>query len=118
MSGTLWDTVKSWFAPRPAPPDFSRELRYLQWNDEKIMRMLNRITERQDETMSKVDDLRSAFDEATSAIAARIERILQGQDDAIVAQFTPVLENLRSMGQDPENPVPSVPPVDGEPQAI
>ena len=75
-----------------------------------ISKRLDLLTERQDRFMGKIDDLRDAMNEATTAIAARIERILQGQDDAVSAEFQPVLDNLRAMGQDPDNPVPPVDP--------
>lgn len=76
---------------------------------------LDKILERLDLTMGKIDDLKAAFNEATSAIAARIERILEGQDAAVVAALQPELDRLRAMGSDPDNPVPPVPPADEPP---
>lgn len=70
---------------------------------------LDLILERQELSMSKIDDLKAAFDEATSAIAARIERIIAGQDAAVVAALQPELDRLRALGADPANPVPPVP---------
>lgn len=63
----------------------------------------------------------TGFDEATTAVADRIDRILtanagglNAEDLAsLKAQFAPELARLRSLGADPVVPIPEEPPATG-----
>lgn len=65
--------------------------------------------------MSRVDDVIADLNTATDEIASDLEalRAQVSNVDAVTAEkFTPLVERLRALGQDPENPVP---PMDGTP---
>lgn len=63
--------------------------------------------------MSRVDDVIADLNTATDEIAADLEALREqvSNVDAVTAEkFTPLVERLRALGADPENPVP---PADG-----
>lgn len=68
---------------------------------------------RLEQHMSRVDDVIAELNDATNEIASDLDR-LRGEVsnlDAVTAEkFTPLVDRLRSLGQDPENPVPPVQP--------
>jgi hypothetical protein len=59
----------------------------------------------------------SEFNDATNAVAARIDRIIaaaQAADGLTAAEletaFRPVVTGLQALGSDPANPIPALPP--------
>ena len=59
--------------------------------------------------MSRVDDVIRDLNTATDEIASDLEalRAQVSNVDAVTAdKFTPIVERLRALGADPENPVP------------
>jgi phage host-nuclease inhibitor protein Gam len=62
-----------------------------------------------DARMSAVDDVVRQLNEATNDVADDVERLraeVQGSDAATAEKFTPIIERLRALAVDPENPVP------------
>ncbi len=69
-----------------------------------------------EEHMAQVDDIIAEINNATNALAARIERVIVSTDEATAAKLRPIVTSLEGMAQDKNNPVPDpVPPVDSEP---
>lgn len=63
--------------------------------------------------MGKMEDAVAQLDEATNEIAADLERLrtdVANGDATAAEKLTPLIERLRSLGQDPTNPVPEPPP--------
>lgn len=60
----------------------------------------------------QVADLITKFDNATDAIASRIQRIVSNVNPPLSAEdtaaFQAEIDKLNALGQDPSNPVPSV----------
>jgi len=63
-----------------------------------------------EEHMAQVDDVIVAINEATNALAARIERVIETTDADTAAKLRPIVTNLEGMAQDRDNPVPPVEP--------
>ncbi len=63
-----------------------------------------------EEHMAQVDDVIVAINEATNALAARIERVIETTDADTAAKLRPIVTNLEEMAQDRDNPVPPVEP--------
>lgn len=63
-----------------------------------------------EEHMSQVDDVIVLMRDATDAVAARIERVIESTDANTAAKLRPIVANLEEMGKDPENPVPPIEP--------
>lgn len=64
--------------------------------------------------MSRVDDVIDDLNTATDEIANDLEALraqVSGLDATTAEKFTPLVERLRALGADPQNPVP---PSDGE----
>lgn len=60
--------------------------------------------------MSQLSDLVTQINDETNAIAARIDSLLAGQDDpAAIAQLTAISARLKTLGANPQQPIP--PPV-------
>jgi len=112
----LIDAIRDWFVmffwPRVALSNIQADTQTMRAATGMILRNTEMIIQGQEKLMGAVDDLKAAFNEATNAIAARIDRILQGQDEALRAALQPELDRLLAMGSDPVEPVPPVPPVD------
>ena len=112
----LIDAIRDWFVmffwPRVALSNIQADTQTMRAATGMILRNTKMIIQGQEKLMGAVDDLKAAFNEATNAIAARIDRILQGQDEALRAALQPELDRLLAMGSDPVEPVPPVPPVD------
>jgi hypothetical protein len=110
----LWKRIRDWFlwpgsaiSRIDATTEATRELTsVIDSNTEMIINKLKMLGV----IMGAIDDLKAQFDEATDAIVARIERILQGQDAAVVAALQPELDRLKALGKDDD--VEPVPPVD------
>jgi hypothetical protein len=84
-------------------------VRVLDWNRLRIFHRLNLLENR----MSAVDDALVLLDEATTAVANKIDQLvnqLQNGDQAAAAKIQVETERLRSLAADPENPVPDNPP--------
>jgi hypothetical protein len=63
--------------------------------------------------MSRVDEAIEQLNTATNDVADDLERLRQevaGSDSATAARLTPVIERLRGLAVDPENPVPPIEP--------
>jgi len=63
--------------------------------------------------MTRVDDVISDLNDATDEIANDLESLreqVSGLDATTAEKFTPLVERLRALGADPQNPVP---PADG-----
>jgi outer membrane murein-binding lipoprotein Lpp len=63
--------------------------------------------------MTRMEDAVQQLNAATDEVAADLERLrteVQGSDAAAADRLTPIIERLRSLGQDPQNPVPEPPP--------
>lgn len=74
-----------------------------------LSKMLYRL-DRLEVAMSQVDDVLAALDEATNAVAEDLERLraeVAGMDADTAAKFVPLVDRLRSLAADPENPVPT-----------
>lgn len=112
----LIDAIRDWFVmffwPRVTLSDIQADSQATRAGVGLLVRNTEMIIKQQEKLMGAVDDLKAAFNEATNAIAARIDRILQGQDEALRAALQPELDRLLAMGSDPVEPVPPVPPVD------
>ena len=78
--------------------------------EDEIRDLWEYTTNMGEDMSAAVDQLRTDLDAATSAVADRIDRILAGQDAAVVAKFQPVLNDLRALGADAANPVPEPAP--------
>lgn len=76
---------------------------------------LDAIIAKQEQLMSKVDDLISDFDTATNAIEKELAdlRLQAGQaiTDDQIAKLGSLRDRLRALGADPANPVPPPPTV-------
>lgn len=100
--------------------------RFSNWQADVVAR-LGRIEERLNRMPTKADfdQLIDQFDQATNAVAARLESInarLQEVIDAnagsisaadaaaIQSRLTAEVEQLRALGSDPANPIPEPPP--------
>ncbi len=60
--------------------------------------------------MGQLEDLATALDAETNAIAARIDKIIAGQTNpATIVQLQAISDRLKTLGQDPAAPIP--PPV-------
>lgn len=73
------------------------------------MAWLEHRMSRMESKMSRVDDVIADLNTATDEIAADLEalRAQVSNVDAVTAErFTPLVERLRALGADPENPVP------------
>lgn len=57
-----------------------------------------------------ITDLNAQFNDATNAIAARIDRLIAGLTNQVspeqIAELTAIKDHLVALGQDPANPVP------------
>lgn len=63
--------------------------------------------------MSRVDDVITDLNTATDEIASDLEDLrnqVAGLDETTAAKFTPLVERLRALGADPQNPVPPAEP--------
>jgi len=83
--------------------------RVLLWIDQAIE--IHLLEGKEEMIDPKVAALITQFDEATNKIAARIQKLIDagGLSADSEAALQSVVNNLKSLGQDPENPVP--PPV-------
>jgi uncharacterized coiled-coil protein SlyX len=62
--------------------------------------------------MSRVDDVIADINTATDEIASDLEALreqVSGLDAVTAEKFGPIVERLRSLGQDPQDPVPTQP---------
>lgn len=74
---------------------------------------LERRLHRMEARMGKMEDAVQQLNEATDEIAADLERLrgdVANGDTSAAEKLTPLIERLRSLGQDPTNPVPEPPP--------
>lgn len=74
-----------------------------------LSKMLNRL-DRLEHGMSQVDDVLAALNAATNDVAEDLERLreeIAGTDAATAEKFVPLVDRLRALAVDPENPVPS-----------
>lgn len=59
-----------------------------------------------------ITELTSQFNDATNATAARIDRLIAGLGDTVspeqLTELTAIKDRLVALGQDPNNPVPTV----------
>jgi len=78
-------------------------------HDPVLLALAARITSLE-EHMAQVDDVIVAINEATNALAARIERVIETTDADTAAKLRPIVTNLEEMAQDRDNPVPPVEP--------
>ena len=77
--------------------------------DPVIIGLTERITALE-EHMAQVDDVIVAINDATNALAARIERVIEGTDATTAAKLRPIVTSLEGMALDKDNPVPPVEP--------
>lgn len=114
---SLWQRIRDWWNHDSDRLDqISSDAAAIRaWegmSDARYEQIVRKIDNMKEQLMGAVDDLKTELDAATTAIADRIERILQGQDAALVAALQPEIDRLKALGQDPAAPVPDVPPVD------
>lgn len=77
--------------------------------DSEILRIVKSIKEELGTMHAEVKQFITDVDAATDAIAARIDKLIADQPlpDDIKASMAAELTKLRSLGKDPENPVPA-----------
>lgn len=74
-----------------------------------LSKILNRL-DRLEHAMSQVDDVLAALNAATNDVAEDLERLraeVAAFDGETAAKFVPLVDRLRALAVDPENPVPS-----------
>jgi Asp-tRNA(Asn)/Glu-tRNA(Gln) amidotransferase C subunit len=74
-----------------------------------LSKILNRL-DRLERYVSQVDDVLTALNSATNDVAEDLERLrgeVAGLDAATAEKFAPLVERLRELAVDPENPVPA-----------
>ncbi len=76
-------------------------------HDPVIIGLTKRIASLE-EHMAQVDDVIIAINEATNALAARIDRVIEGTDAATAEKLRPIVTALEGMAQDKDNLVPLV----------
>jgi len=76
-------------------------------HDPVIIGLTKRIASLE-EHMAQVDDVIVAINEATNALAARIDRVIEGTDAATAEKLRPIVTALEGMAQDKDNLVPLV----------
>jgi uncharacterized coiled-coil protein SlyX len=81
----------------------------------RYLRILRRLallelrTARLEQSMSRVDDVIADLNTATDEIANDLDALRQqvsGLDAVTAEKFQPLVDRLRALGADPENPVP------------
>lgn len=83
----------------------------------QVLRRLNWLeyrTARLESAMSRVDDVIADLNTATDEIASDLEALreqVSNVDSVTAEKFAPIVERLRALGADPENPVPPAEPV-------
>ncbi len=93
---------------------YNYTLRYLV--DAITAPILSRLTILEKNMHKDFEDLRVRLDAATSAIGAKLQKLLDelaggvSADEAkqLLAEYTPLVEQLETMGKDPVNPVPPI----------
>lgn len=74
-----------------------------------LSKILNRL-DRLETGMSQVDDVLAELNAATNDIAEDLERLREevaNSDASTAEKFVPLVERLRALAVDPENPVPA-----------
>lgn len=75
-----------------------------------LSKMLNRL-DRLEHAMSQVDDAIAELNTATNDVAEDLERLrdeVAAFDAGTAEKIQPIVDRLRSLAVDPENPVPTV----------
>lgn len=75
-----------------------------------LSKILNRL-DRLEQSMSQVDDALADLNNATNDVAEDLERLrdeVAAFDAGTAEKIQPIVERLRSLAVDPENPVPTV----------
>lgn len=77
------------------------------------LRVIDRRLSTLEYRVSAVDDVIAELNTATDL--QRLRDQVAGGDQAVAAQFQPLIDRLTAMGQDPQNPVPDQPPAEPTP---